>query len=522
MASITSLMGNSSSGGIYSNSNAITGLASGLDTESMVESAVSGIQSKITGLQQDRTKLEWEQEAYRSIIDKMTSFAGRYTDYTSNTNLLSSLFFNNAMKVTADGTYASKVSATGKSTSDISIRKATMATAATYSSISSALAGAKLDTTKKIGELVQGDLSLTINGEKIEGITADSTIADILSKINKSEANVTATYSEATGEFYLKNKETGAGMITFGGSVAEALFGAYDSTLAAKGAGNDATLIMTVNGKENVTVTDKSNQINVDGMTIIIKGNFEVTGDQEAVSFTTAVDADKIVDAIKSMVNDYNEMANEIKEAYSTQPMYTSKGKRYEPLTEKDQEDMSESAIEKYEEKAKTGLLFGDSNLSALYSELRSVMNDLGFADIGLTTEYNSGKTTLVLDENKLRSVLETNPDKVTETFAGGETVGSNTTGLMEKLKGTLDNYAKTTGTKGILVQLAGTTKSPLSLNDNTYKSKLDDLDAKIERWQEKLADKVDYYTKQFTRLEQLISEMNAQSSTLYGLTGGY
>ena len=522
MASISSLTGSGSTSSIYGNSNVISGLASGMDTEAMVENAVSGIQAKISGLQQDRTKLEWEQEAYRSIIDKMTAFADKYTDYTSSTNLLSRTFFTNAMKVTASGTYAGKVSGLGSTSSDISIKKATMATAATYSSISSALAGAKLDTTKKIGELVQGDLSLTVNGKAITGITADSTIAEVLSKISKSDANVTATYSEAAGEFYLKNKETGAGTIEFGGSVAEALFGAYDSTVAAKGAGNDATLVMTVNGKENVTVTDKSNQINVDGMTINIKGDFEVTAGQEAVSFTTAVDSDKIVDAIKSMVADYNAMANEIKDAYSTQPLYTSKGKRYEPLTEKDQEDMSETAIEKHEEKAKTGLLFGDSTLSSLYNELRSTMNELGFADIGLSTEYSAGKTTLVLDESKLRSVLENDPDKVTEALAGEETVGLKTNGLMEKLKGTLDTYAKTTGTKGLLVQLAGSTKSPLSLNENTYKDKIDRLDETITRWQEKLADKVDYYTRQFTRLEQLISEMNSQSSTLWGMTGGY
>ena len=520
MASISSLMSNSSStSSILGNSNAISGLASGMDTEAMVENAVSGIQAKITGLQQDLTKLEWEQEAYRSIIDKLANFSGKYADYTSSTSLISKSFFNNAIKTIADGTYASKVSASGKTSSDIQIHKATMATAASYSGIGNVLAK---NTSTKIGDIVQGDLSFTVNGKEITGITADSTVADVISAINKSGANVSVSYSSTTGEFYLKNKETGEGKITFSGGVAEALFGAYDSDVAEKGAGNDASLVLTVNGKENVVVSDKSNQIKVDGMTINIKGNFEVTAGQDAVSFTTSVDSEKIVSAVKSMVADFNEMANEIKEAYSTQPLYTSKGKRYEPLTEKDQEDMSDTAIQKYEEKAKTGLLFGDSTLSSLYNDLRTVMNELGLADIGLTTEYSAGKTTLVLDEDKLRSTLENEPEKVTAVFAGDDKVNTKYNGVMEKLKGTLDTYAKTTGTKGILVNLAGTTKSPLSLNNNTYKSKMTRLEETISRWQEKLADKVDFYTRQFTRLEQLISEMNSQSSTLYGMTGGY
>ena len=43
-----------------------------------------------------------------------------------------------------------------------------------------------------------------------------------------------------------------------------------------------------------------------------------------------------------------------------------------------------------------------------------------------------------------------------------------------------------------------------------------------ISSWQDKMSDKVDYYTSKFTQLEVLINEMNSQSSALAGLTGGY
>ncbi|MBR6677625.1 MAG: flagellar hook protein, partial [Oscillospiraceae bacterium] len=92
MASIGGLSGSSGSSSIYGTRNVLSGLASGLDTESMIENAVSGYQMKLSSLQQQKTKVEWKQEAYRSMITKMVGFSQKYTSYTSGTNLLSSSF----------------------------------------------------------------------------------------------------------------------------------------------------------------------------------------------------------------------------------------------------------------------------------------------------------------------------------------------------------------------------------------------------------------------------------------------
>jgi flagellar capping protein FliD len=86
-----------------------------------------------------------------------------------------------------------------------------------------------------------------------------------------------------------------------------------------------------------------------------------------------------------------------------------------------------------------------------------------------------------------------------------------------------VDRYAGTTGaTKGVLIEKAGSTLAPTSIYSNTWQSAIDDLDDEIEKWQDKLSDKIDYYTTQFTNLETLISEMNSQSSMLSSLSGGY
>ena len=120
MISISSLTGSGSTNSIYGsrNSNIISGLASGLDTESMIEGLVQSYQQKITGLQQDRTKLEWKQEAYQSVSDKLVEFYRNYMSYaySSTTNLASSSFFTNAVQTTPAGEFAGLVSASGKAT----------------------------------------------------------------------------------------------------------------------------------------------------------------------------------------------------------------------------------------------------------------------------------------------------------------------------------------------------------------------------------------------------------------------
>ena len=527
MASISSLMSSSSSS-VYSNPNAISGLASGMDTEAMIETAVSGIKTKLENLMKDRTKLEWEQSAFRSIIDKLSSFSDKYLSLGSNTNLLYSAFFTGSTTVTPMGAYKNMVSAVGKSSSDIQIKSATMATKAN-------LYGPQVKNRK--GEVATGETKIsdvlpesfdfaqggtfTINNKTIE-VTADDTMKSIAGKISKA-TGLEASFSETSGALYVRTKTTGENAkITFGEGnedLMNTLFGAAktDPTGVATRnvSGANAKVTMEVNGIE-VEKSYESNQFDVDGMTITLKGDITPAAGEAPVTFSTTTDTNKIINAVKSMIEDYNAIANEIKDAYATKPLTDSKGKRYQPLSEDDEKEMSESAIERYEKKAKTGLLFADSELSGLYDEMRSAITTLGFADIGITTVYENGKTTMKLDEDKMRTILESEPDKVREAFTKS-TASSGADGGMTMLKKSLDKYS---GSNGILVKLAGSTKSPLSINDNDYKRKLDDMDDVIKRWETKLTSKIDYYTKQFTRLEQMISNMNTQSSSLMGLMG--
>ena len=393
------------------------------------------------------------------------------------------------------------------------------------------------------GESAKFTFSIPEVGSHEFSITKDTSIEDVVNKLNKSliGQNHSFSYNKFTGQIEAKDRESGAKLelkitdmyddeVSFDESKAPAIN--YTP-------GRDAEFTVTVNG-ETINMKRASNSVNIDGLTINMHDTFDGSVDKEgkpsvdsagkptnSVTFKTSTDSDKIVEAIKTMIEDYNTMMTEIKAAYSTMPYQKSNGSfaNYEPLTEDDRAGMSESAIERYEEKAKQGILFGDRTLSTLYDKMRNIFSPAGedgafLRAMGISTSFSisDGTQAVTLDEDKLRAMLDSDPDRVAEVF----TKTSGTGGVMQNLKTQLDNYAKTTGEpKGILIQQAGSPLSSLSLMNNSWQKQIDNYNTQIEKWQDKLSSQVDRYTQQFSRLEQLINQMNSQSSTLAGLMGG-
>ena len=406
---------------------------------------------------------------------------------------------------------------------------------------------------------------LTINGVTIGQYNEDTALETVLNDINSNtEAGVSVSFSKTTNQFVFTAKETGeGGRIDIGAGLGETLFGQIDykddgSTIlgdtqkSSYTAGKDAIFHATINGK-NMALSRSSNTFDLDGMSITLNGTFnkgsatdtpilssqlkgldpdkdttifDLNGDD--VTFSSKTDTDKIIDVVKTMVEDYNAIVSEVKKAYSDMPLEKSDGSRYKPLTDEDKADMTESEIKAYEEKAKTGILFMDRDLSSLYSALRSAVAPGGsdgsfLRSIGIKTSYEDGLTTLSLDENALREALEQNPDQVKDAFTKSKENGAASDGLMASIQKVTDRYAATTGaTKGILIEKAGSKYSPSAVLNNTLLEQMKDIDKQVDKWQAKMSDKVDYYTNKFTQLEMLIAQMNSQSSSLAGMMGGY
>lgn len=411
-----------------------------------------------------------------------------------------------------------------------------------------------------------GDYNLVINGKRVEGINKDSTINDIISKINNTAGiGVKVEYQAMSDRFVLTATDSGAsGEIDFStagvtdadgnaisanGNIARLLFGTKGDEDGDKDvvknvytAGQDAVLSVKYPGSEDeVEITRGSNTFSMDGLNVTLKGTFGYEKDEdgnmkidpgtnepiksknvEEITFNATVDTEKAVEAVRSMVDAFNEILELVNTECKTKP-----DRDYFPLTDAQKEDLSESEIEKWEAKAKEGLLFGDTDLRLMVDNLRAVINSgdrsaLSRIGISVSSSYSdNGK--LVLDEEAFKTALQSNPDEVMDllnrkasTDANGNKIQA---GLLTNIKNVMDKYGSMTGaTKGILVERAGSIYAPTSVLSNSLQKQLDEIDDYLDRLADKLETETDRYISQFTQLETLISQMNNQSSYLQSM----
>lgn len=376
----------------------------------------------------------------------------------------------------------------------------------------------------------EGNLNLTINGVRIEGLTKDSTLREIMEAINRTEgAGVKATYVEATGQFSLIATETGAGRkIGLGDegedNLAWKLFGEGGTSTD----GQDAEIAVSYGNGDPVTMKRSSNTFDLEGLTVTISGTFGYKGEEvdknsgKAVSFTGTADVDGVTEAVSKFFETYNKLVAAVNAQVTTKP-----DRSYGPLTDAQKEEMTEEEIERWEEKAKAGILFGDSALTSLSMDLQGMLTTMAaesgvslqeLEEIGITvsSDYKSGGE-IVFDEAKFREAMKNEPERVGEIFSGGGDVG---TGLAQTVQDTLVSYAtkyssQNGGSYGKLVEMAGSEKIPLSVTDNQIYKELKEMQENIATLRERLLSEQDRYIRQFSTMETLISQMNSQSSWL-------
>ncbi len=454
--------------------------------------------------------------------------------------------------------------------------------------LSSSLLDSGLEGLKDLTTLTaETDLKLSINGKPIIGLKYGSSMNDIINKINESDANVTVTYLRNADKFSIVSKVDGsAGKVEFDTSdpsdASKILFKDYTTKN-----GQDAVVSVKYGGSTDpIELIRGNNSFNLDGLNITVNGTFgyEYTSNEsgkyiktsdneykeilnpgtkyikdgdnykadkdgtyvlttdnsyvlmsnnlysktaisgtQPVTFNAKTDSDSIVKAVTDMVKDYNEMLELVNKEVTTKP-----NRKYEPLTDEQKADMTEDQIKKWEDKAKEGLLFNDTELRSLTDSMRFIFES-GSADknalasFGITTSSNYGDNgKLVLDETKFRAALETNSADLQKLFTKKEDpLTGDKGGVMARLTKITDKYAGTTGaTKGILIERAGSVYAPTSILQNSLQKSMDSLDTLIDRLNKQLKTETDRYVKQFTNLETVISQMNSQSSWLSSSLG--
>ena len=380
----------------------------------------------------------------------------------------------------------------------------------------------KYDTKEKLNDALK---NFTVNGAKIDNITADTTVDGLLTAINNNkDAGVTATYLGSENKFVLSSNEKGKGReISLGADpkdttdAANLIFGGVSQD------GTDGEMSILYNGVQT-TITSSSNTFSIDGLDIRATNTFN-TGSATAeggVSFTASADTEKVTETVKKFIEAYNAMIDEVRTQATTRP-----DSNYKPLTEDQKNEMNENSIKNWENKAKEGILFNSSALKDLDNATQGIfssmmMNGVSYDDlekigISFSDDYTAGGK-IVFDEEKFKTAMDSDPEKVSDLFTG-------THGIVNTIDSTLSTYATRYASKngnsyGVLIEEAGSEKLSLTLTNNSIYKELKDMQETITNLQSQLSTEQDRYISQFTQMERLINQMNSQSSYLSQLGG--
>lgn len=378
---------------------------------------------------------------------------------------------------------------------------------------------------------------LKINGETISGVTADTSIQGMIDKINTNkDVGVKASYLSSTNQFVLISSETGSGReIQLEGASAD-IFGAVKDAAGNYTDGNfemgkNAQVLVSYGNGISTMIESSSNTFDLEGLRVTVSQEFgNVTPDasrgwnsdrSKAVTFSAKADVDGVTETVKKFIEEYNEMIKEINTQVTTRP-----DKAYGPLTEEQQDEMSEKSIENWEKKAKQGLLYNDATMRALSLDMQGVLTNLmanganykDLEEMGITIsdDYLDGGT-ITFDEAKFKAAMTSDPEKVSDVFTGG---GDIKKGLASIIEDTLTPYAtkyanRNGNSYGRLIEEAGSEKIPLSIMNNQIYKDLKEMQSVLDTLNARLASEQDRYISQFTTMETLINQMNSQASYL-------
>lgn len=370
--------------------------------------------------------------------------------------------------------------------------------------------------------------NFTVNGTKIEGITADTTVDGLLTAINNNkDAGVTATYLGSANKFVLSSNEKGKGReISLGADpkdttdAANIIFGGDKKE---SHDGTDGEMSILYNGVKT-TITSSSNTFSIDGLDIKATNTFD-TGSATAeggVNFTASADTERVTETVKKFIEAYNAMIDEVRTQATTRP-----DSNYGPLTDDQKNEMNETSIKNWEDKAKEGILYNSSALKDLDNATQGIfssmmMNGVSYDDlekigISFSDDYTAGGK-IVFDEEKFKTAMDSDPEKVSDLFTG-------THGIVNTIDSTLSTYATRYASRngnsyGVLIEEAGSEKLSLTLTNNSIYKELKDMQETITNLQSQLSTEQDRYISQFTQMERLINQMNSQSSYLSQLGG--
>ena len=480
----------------------ITGLNSGLDTESIIQSLVSAYNTKKDNYVKAQTKLSWKQDTWKSLNTKI------YSLYDNIGKLRFSDAYNMKKTTVSDSTKAN-VTATGSAVvGNYSLQIEQLAKAG-Y------LTGGELgkDTTREttLGELgytKTGTINVTSGGETTEiAVDGNTTIGDFVSKLK--DAGVKASFDSKNHRIYVAASDTGVeNDFTLGGD---------NDALSTLGLSEDKG--NRIKGQDSIIYfnqakyTSSGNSYEINGLTIEALAE---TGTGE-ITISNRVDTQGIYDRVKDFLKEYNELMKEMTKLYNAD---SSKG--YEPLTTDEKDAMTDTQIEEWEKKIKDALLRRDSTLDGIMSTMKINMaksytingksyslSSFGIGTLGVLNVKENEESIYHIDGDADDSDTKSKSDKLMSAIVNDpDTVIDFMKQLATGVYDTLDKKMKST-----------TLSSAYKVyNDKQMAKEYSDYTTTISKWEKKITDMEDSYYKKFASMESALAKLQNSTSSLTNL----
>ena len=190
----------------------ITGLATGLDTDSLIKDMMKPYKTRVDRVKQDKSLLEFRQEMYRNTIKEANSFYNKY--FTTNSE--NSLIMSSAWQSVSFESSSGAVSATGGTGAEAINYKVNVESLATNTkNILNEKDIENIETLKVKMKDKEIEISLTKKNDKGEEVklSNDEIIKELNSKFKSEGIEVTAKYSELAGGIVLSSDRTGKKLI---------------------------------------------------------------------------------------------------------------------------------------------------------------------------------------------------------------------------------------------------------------------------------------------------------------------
>jgi flagellar hook-associated protein 2 len=493
---------------INNNTMRVSGLASGMNTDEIVDGLVKAQSSRLFKMQQTKILTNWKSDSYRDVNKKIDEFRKAMEGLR-----LQSTF--NKQAVTSSDSRV-EVSLNGTSTqTEFVISKATLPTSESPATViydSKMASGSTV-----IGGVGSTNVTFTLNEQQIT-LTPDMTFDQAIATINGTSDLTNVKASNVGGSLVFTS--TGSGdthKVEISNLAGSNNLGLGNTLLKGTSASSGTVMI------NNTLIHVSSNKFTYEGVSFNLKGAI----DGAPVSVKVGSDTQGIFDNIKTFVDKYNGLIAEF-----NGKLNEKRYRDYPPLLEDQKKDMKENDIKLWDEKAKSGLLTNDSTIRSFLTEMRNSLNAVvensgvslkfkSLRDIGINFSSNyqdNGK--LTLDESKLKGLLQTNSEDIKQLFTIKETglpITSTTVTDSNMHKGSGFGWRVYDRLNTAISQLGSIAGSPNSSVDtkSTITQQLKSLDANIYREQDKISAYEERMWKQFTAMEKALQQLNSQGSWL-------